>query len=590
MPGERTQSNQVSAPEGAQSNPASPTRVGSVQLQFEAALACSTVLTLLGYKLLVAWPRSVGPALLGLVVEAALLAVVLFASERLARRRPWLGRVLFYLGLYILLLCSTAHAIFFESAAERRFSLIEVGPAGILYFFVHVLPSSGYLAYAIVLALVHGGAFWLRRRSLDWLTRPVLPLGLCALALIALLIMPRAPSPVVDAAADVWERIATPSVSPSPGKPRYAASELDRSHSAANLAALASPFKKVIVLVMETMTSATFELERSVLPKTSFAQAGLEHVHRYERYFPNNQDSRTGMLDMLSSRFIPYDAYTEQGRDQYMFLAERSSLPQQMQALGFETAFAVSQDEIELVVGDLPWQHRLHLDAEGFAAAQRAGHLCFTPYEFEHSCEDRALLPEVARFLAQHERAFLYQEFIWGHASIYNKVSGKSNAAYYSAYVDALIELLRAAGTLDETLIVLTSDHGFRDTSMQDRLEVYRIPLWFYATRFTAQRDARLFSHLDFKDLLHRERSLGALALEERPFVMIYGPTSASFVAALTRDFSFSLLKLRGDRAFVMRHAQLDETGKALGPGKDAREPADFLRLFNDYRAYFHAH
>jgi hypothetical protein len=70
---------------------------------------------------------------------------------------------------------------------------------------------------------------------------------------------------------------------------------------------------------------------------------------------------------------------------------------------------------------------------------------------------------------------------------------------------------------------------------------------------------------------------------------MIYGPTSASFVAALTRDLSFVLLKLRGEEAFVMRHAQLDANGRRLGPGKAAREPADFLRLFFDYRSGFHA-
>jgi hypothetical protein len=71
---------------------------------------------------------------------------------------------------------------------------------------------------------------------------------------------------------------------------------------------------------------------------------------------------------------------------------------------------------------------------------------------------------------------------------------------------------------------------------------------------------------------------------------MMYGPTSASFVAALTRDLDFVLLKLRGDSAFVMRHARLDITGKQVGAATDAREPADFLRLFFDYRAKFTAH
>jgi hypothetical protein len=195
----------------------------------------------------------------------------------------------------------------------------------------------------------------------------------------------------------------------------------------------------------------------------------------------------------------------------------------------------------------------------------------------------------VLAFLDRHERAFLYQEFIWGHASIYNQRSGKTNTAYCSRYVDALIAHLRARGTLDETLIVLTSDHGFRDTAMQDQLGVYRIPLWFYATRFAAVEHHALYSHLDFRNLLHAERSLRPPPAES-PFVMIYGPTGASLLAVLTRELEFLLLKLRGPSAYVLRHAQLDAQGNELGPGRDHGAPADFLRLFHDYKRAFDQH
>jgi hypothetical protein len=524
------------------------------------------------------------PALVGLLVEASLLWLTFLLAARLAQRSLVLARVLFYVLTCTLLLCSASHAYFFESAAERRFSLIEVGPAGILYFFMHVLPASGFLALGSVFGLSLLGGFSLRNRLR--LPSPLhITSALLGLSALGLAFFPRAPSPVVDAGADVYEKLTTPTV--RPGKARFSPALLDRSRTPPELLAAASPFKKVLVLVMETMTAANFERERQTLPKGTFVNGALGNLHRYERYFPNNQDSRTGMLDMLSSRFVPYDAYTEAGRDKYMFLSERSSLVSEMQTLGFETAFAVSQHEIELVVGDLPWQHRIHLDDSKLDAARKRGLLCFVPYEFEHSCEDKALLPEVETFLDSHERVFLYQEFIWGHASAYNEASGKGNAEYYSSYVDALIEHLRKAGTLDETLIVLTSDHGFRDTSMQDQLAVYRIPLWFYATRFAAQRDDRLFSHLDFKNMLHRERALGVPALNESPFVMIYGPTSASFLTVLTRERDFMLLKLRGDSAYVMRHDRLDPSGGFAGRAGDPEGPASFLRLYDDYRTYF---
>jgi hypothetical protein len=565
------------------------THVLDVRLRFESALVMTSLAVLLAYKSWVAWPHALGPALVGFLVEASLLWAAWRLAERVARRDRRLGRALIYPVLYTWLLCSAAHAFFFESAAERRFSLLEVGPAGIVYFFAHVLPLRGYLALLCIVTLAHAGAVFVRRTRLPLaLMDRRVPLGLVFSAAVGLWIVPRAPSPVIDAAADAWERASTPTVRALTGKPRFAPSQLDRSRTDRGVASLPTPFKKVLVLVMETMTSANFERERKLLPATTFVNAALANVHRYERYFPNNQDSRTGMLGMLASRFIPHEAYTEAGRDHYMYLGGRSSLAQEMHELGFETAFAVSQNELELVVGDLPWQQRIHLDDQKLAQAQKSGLLCFVPYEFEHSCEDRALLPEVLSFLDAHERVFLYQEFIWGHASAYNEASGRSNADYYSSYVDALLSHLRARGTLDETLIVLTSDHGFRDTALQNQLAVYRIPLWFYATRFASQRDERLFSHLDFKDLLHHERTLGASPLAESPFAMIIGPTGASLLSVVTRDLDFMLLKLRGSEAALLHHARVDPSGRPVGPGRAGDAPA-YLRLFEDYRRAFDA-
>ena len=38
------------------------------------------------------------------------------------------------------------------------------------------------------------------------------------------------------------------------------------------------------------------------------------------------------------------------------------------------------------------------------------------------------------------------------------------------------------------SLLVVTSDHGYRGQTAQNRLKEYRIPLWFYASRFSARR------------------------------------------------------------------------------------------------------
>jgi hypothetical protein len=317
-----------------------------------------------------------------------------------------------------------------------------------------------------------------------------------------------------------------------------------------------------------------------VLPSSTFVHGASAHAHAYGRYFATNQDSRTGMLSMLGSRFIPFEAYSEQGRDHYMKLGGRSSLVSTFHSLGYRTAFAVSQQEIELVVGDLGWDQTLHLE-EGDADQLSGKYLCFIPYEFEHSCEDRALLPRVLDFIDQNERVFLYQEFIWGHASEYNKASGRTNTEYYSTYLDSVVQHLEQTGQLARTLIVLTSDHGFRDKGLQSERSVYQIPLLFHSTSFQGAVDERLFSHLDFKDLLLHELSDSWPAPQEDPFVMIIGPTGTSFLTVLTQPGQMLLLKSRGEARYLV-HA--DGFSNSLDQKRSA---GDFLRLFADYLTYF---
>jgi hypothetical protein len=188
-------------------------------------------------------------------------------------------------------------------------------------------------------------------------------------------------------------------------------------------------------------------------------------------------------------------------------------------------------------------------------------------------------LPEVVEFLRSNDKAFVYQELIWGHAHEYNEASGKSNASYYASYVDWLARALTDLGLLDETLIVLTSDHGFRDKSKQAEPWVYHIPLWFYATRFTPRADDRLFSHVDFKDLLFAELS-GAVPAGESPLVMIVGPSGTGMLAAFEPDGSFTLLRRRGSLNLLL----------ARQPAQSrARQPGELLQVFTQYQRRFDA-
>ncbi|HTU56812.1 MAG TPA: alkaline phosphatase family protein, partial [Polyangiales bacterium] len=211
------------------------------------------------------------------------------------------------------------------------------------------------------------------------------------------------------------------------------------------------------------------------------------------------------------------------------------------------------------------------------SAAKKKGLLCIQPDDWENGCEDLALLPEVMNFVERHERAFVYQEFIWGHDILYNDRSGRSNAAYYSSYVDQLLKELRARNLQDETLLVVTSDHGFRDQGLQDELWVYQIPLWFYAPRFESRAYDQLLSHLDFRELLLAELDpSSSVKPAHHPLVMIVGPTRSNMVATIGEQGSFLLFKERFGRQFLLAQR-----------GGDELSGDELVYAFESYRALF---
>jgi hypothetical protein len=520
-------------------------------------------------------------------IDACAWAWLWIASSALSRDgsaiRNGFVAVTFHLLFYASFLCTFAHAFFFASAVERRFSLVDIDLGTVGFFFARVLPKRGWLVLLAQLLAVHAGAWLVSRRGSDISRRVALRavLGFTLATSAVAMRSARIPSSLFDIAHDCWELASTARITVGRDtKPRYPPAMLDKSAGAP--ADFSTPFKQVLVFVMETMTDRKLETERARLDAQTFVNHAISHSHRYLRYFPNNQDSRTGMLDMLSSRVIPYEAYTETGRDHYKFLSNKPSLVDRFNALGFQTVFAESQTDLELVVSQLAWTRTLHVtEAQIRAASSR--YLCFVPYEFEHGCEDLALLPQIFSLIDSSDRLLLYQEFIWGHDPAYNRASGKTDTEYYSSYLDAVVAHLEQRGMLDETLIVLTSDHGFRDKGLQDQLAVYHIPLWLYATRFEAQTDQRLFSHIDFKDLLLHELDPSSPAPGANPLVMIVGTTGTGMLTVLTQNDDFMLFKTRAGR-----HYLLHDAGGAHTLGGD-QDPASLLKLFDDYRRSFDA-
>jgi hypothetical protein len=108
---------------------------------------------------------------------------------------------------------------------------------------------------------------------------------------------------------------------------------------------------------------------------------------------------------------------------------------------------------------------------------------------------------------------------------------------------------------------------------------VYRLPLWFYATRFSARRDNRLLSHVDFKDLLFDELSESAAFTTPNERVMIVGPTGTGMLTTVSEEGGFVLLRQRAGMSLLMTHRS-GGTGRELSPDQ-------LLYLFEHYRSDF---
>src|SRR5262249_17574061 len=156
----------------------------------------------------------------------------------------------------------------------------------------------------------------------------------------------------------------------------------------------------------------------------------------------------------------------------------------------------------EAVVRDLHWDERLTLTEEQTKQLGQSGdYVCINPYRFEDSCEDRVMLPELFQRLRAQPKLFFVQQLVFGHRPEYPKGTGKSDVESYAELVGAVSDHLAKLGMLDDTLIVVTSDHGIRTRGSDVLPSTYQIPLLFYSPGFEHRENHDLHSQIGFQDL-----------------------------------------------------------------------------------------
>lgn len=496
-------------------------------------------------------------------------------------RRPLVGGLVFFGVELPALAVIASHTYFLEEATARQFSLLDVSPEAASFFLREVVPLPALLSAVGAAAALAVAACVLQRLFSPPPDRPLLwsLAALTALVLIHQALCDFYPSVLWEAGRDAIEAFSHPAVNGS----RYSAELADAAVGRPARWGEAPVFDKIFVFLMESVPLRELQERMRELPAENFFNRNLSHAHVYLNYFAVNQDSRTGMLAMLFG-LIPFEAYAERDARRYLFLKNQRSLVNRLSALGYFTAVAGSQTDEELVVFELPWNKQITLSQAEFN--NHGSFLCFNPFEFEHDCEDKILLPRLVNELSAHPRVFIFQEGVFGHIGDYSDRTGKTAPEYFGEHLQSLVDRLQARGELNRTLLVVTSDHGIRDADYRTLRWVYRLPLIFINPRFSHREETGLYNQSDFPALLAAELSDRSPPAPRRlsPFV---GCSNSSVIGSVTAEGDLLVVKNRKWRRYVLAEGHCSSDNAPDSPVRHPIEAAALIDFFASQQAEF---
>lgn len=295
---------------------------------------------------------------------------------------------------------------------------------------------------------------------------------------------------------------------------------------------------RVLVFVMESVAFEDFINQQNTFNnKDNFFELIKNHSHLYSNYYTTNQDSRTAVMTILSSTFIPFEAYTSfyDWKPYFGYIENRNNLIEFFNEKNFKTYFVISSTEITLESEIYHYDEIINIknyseDNEEF--------LCLNVFEFQHGCEDKFLIEDVKKSIKENEKLFLFQEFVYGHGVIYNKKLKKTNFEYYNEYLVEIYTFLKKENLLENTTIIVTSDHGLREKVPRREVKGYNVPLVVYNLDIdNFERTDELLSHVNFKDVLLSHIGEN-ISLEVNEKVYFVGPTSRSLFGVVYEDGS----------------------------------------------------
>lgn len=321
-------------------------------------------------------------------------------------------------------------------------------------------------------------------------------------------------------------------------------------------------YNKILVMVMESVNYHDF-VEARKNESQDFINKYEDRMRSYQNYYSSNLDSYTGLLVMLNSVMIPYQAYVSE--DRYHFVNNRSNLVREPKANGFHTFFLTSYGEQQkrFVPDFRDWQEVKCLEKfpESFTSVSSV--------KIERASEDLSVLTYLTKALRKNRKIFLFQELVFGHTREWKAKTGRGSIDYYNHYFQAVFDSLKKDNLSDSTLIVITSDHGPRQG--QTNPENYRVPLIFWASDMEKSKQKSFLSHIDFKEILLHESGVSAPPVERQKL----------FTIGNSGNLHYGMIDHAGNYIFID-----DRLGRVY-TNQGQEEVRNFHSSFKNYRTCF---
>lgn len=255
--------------------------------------------------------------------------------------------------------------------------------------------------------------------------------------------------------------------------------------------------QKVLIFIMEQTTMNDFQEESSQIPiENNFFHKTKNSSHIYSNYYTNNQDSRTSIWTMLSSVFLPFEAYTSNWNSQYGFILKENNLVDYFNSKNYTTVTAASMYEPSLILGAYSWDNSVFLKKY-----PHENSICIHEFDYQKGCEDNVILSDVIEQINSYDNLFLLQEMIFGHGDKYLTEAKKSRVEYYNDYFNQIHKYLKQTNNLENTTIIIVADHGNKGYYTKD-ISDYNIPLIVYNEKLEHKEINDLYSHSKFKDIV----------------------------------------------------------------------------------------